>query len=125
MTPVRKPRIRKAETVRDRTTNHNLAKPKTESRHLIRRFMSLLLTLLKFLLKPLTPLLKPLKFIGRFLIPKYIRNSVRELRLVDWPTSRQTWKLTFAVLIFATTFGFLVVVTDYGLDKVIRRIVLR
>ena len=69
--------------------------------------------------------------LGRFLnkrrhiFPSYFRNSWRELRLVTWPSRRETWKLTFAVISFAVVFGIIIAVTDYGLDKLFRKVLLK
>jgi len=69
--------------------------------------------------------------VGRFLnkrrhiIPSYFRNSWRELRLVTWPGRRETWKLTFAVFLFAIIFGVVISITDYGLDKLFRKVLLK
>ncbi len=63
---------------------------------------------------------KPLSKIGRIIVPKYFRNSWRELKEVTWPNARQTTKLTFAVVVFATIFGALIAIVDYGLDKLFR-----
>ena len=68
--------------------------------------------------------------LGRFLnkrrklTPTYFREAWRELRLVTWPGRRETWKLTLAVFVFATAFGIVIAITDYGLDKVFKRIIL-
>ncbi len=68
---------------------------------------------------------------GRFLnkrrhvIPSYFRNSWRELRLVTWPSRRETWKLTLAVFMFAIIFGVIIAITDYGLDKIFRKVLLK
>lgn len=58
----------------------------------------------------------------RYIIPRYFREAWGELRQVVWPSRRETWKLTLAVFIFAVVFALLVAVTDYGLDKLFRRI---
>src|SRR5438105_3119046 len=42
---------------------------------------------------------------GLIIWPVYIRNSWKELRLVAWPSWRQSRQLTFAVLAFAVVFG--------------------
>lgn len=72
---------------------------------------------------------KPLKVFGifkflRFLVPPYVRNSWHELKQVTWPSRKETWKLTFAVFVFAITFGLLIGITDFGLSKVFERILL-
>src|SRR5262245_56680 len=70
----------------------------------------------------------PIKFLGRIgshLVPPYFKNSWRELKQVTWPSRKETWQLTFAVFIFAIIFGALIAVTDYGLDKIFRKVLLR
>lgn len=63
--------------------------------------------------------------VGRILVPKYLRNSWAELKEVTWPDRRQTAKLTFAVIAFATVFGFVIAVVDFGLDKLFRQLLLK
>jgi len=126
----KKPRVRKVETVRERNEKATLkaeqsaGKVKKQPVKRVGRVLS----------KPAHVITTPFRFrpvrfvfrwIGRILLLGYFRNSYRELRQVTWPGRRETWKLTFAVLIFAIVFGAMVTITDYGLDKVIRRIVLR
>jgi preprotein translocase SecE subunit len=68
---------------------------------------------------------------GRFLnkrrhvIPRFFREAWAELRDVTWPSRKETWKLTLAVFIFAIVFGLLIAVTDYGLDKLFKRVLLK
>ena len=66
-----------------------------------------------------------LRFIGRFIIPPYIRNSWRELRLVSWPSRKQSRQLTVAVMIFAIVFGVLIYFVDLGLDKLFKQVLLK
>jgi preprotein translocase subunit SecE len=72
---------------------------------------------------------KPFRFVGRFLgkyiIPPYFKNSWKELRMVTWPNRKQTRQLTFAVIIFSIIFGVLVAVVDFGLDKLFKKVILR
>ena len=68
---------------------------------------------------------QPFKFIGKIIFPTYFRNSWRELKLVTWPTKRQSRQLTFAVLVFAVIFGSTIALVDYGLDKVFRHLLLK
>lgn len=68
---------------------------------------------------------RPARVIGLVIFPKYLRNSFRELRLVTWPTWKQSRQLTFAVLIFAIVFGGSVALVDYGLDKLFRHILVK
>jgi preprotein translocase SecE subunit len=126
----KKPRVRKIETVRERN-DKAIHKAEADASKVKKRPVR---RVARTVGKPLgvvaTPFkVRPVRFvlrwIGRILWPRYFRNAFKELRQVTWPTRRETWKLTFAVLIFAIVFGAMVTITDYGLDKVIRRIVLR
>lgn len=69
--------------------------------------------------------LKPVRFIGRILLPGYFRNSWHELRLVTWPSRRESRRLTTAVMIFAIVFGVLIALVDYGLDKAFKKVILK
>lgn len=74
--------------------------------------------------KPFIWLKRPLRIIGKILLPPYIRNSWKELRLVTWPKWGESIRLTFAVLIFAAVFGLVIAGVDYGLDKFFRQILI-
>lgn len=86
----------------------------------IRRFF-------KWLVKyqPFKFIAKILHYIGLVLLPPYVRNSWKELKLVTWPNWKQSRQLTFAVLVFAVIFGILVFVVDLALDKIFRQILLK
>ncbi len=71
------------------------------------------------------PFRKPMRLLGRILLPKYFRESWKELRLVVWPSWKQSRDLTFAVLVFATIFGVIVAVVDFGLDKLFKDVLLK
>ena len=55
---------------------------------------------LKFIFKPLSP-------VGR-----YFKSAWSELKLVRWPTRRETWKMTSAVIIFSVAFAVLIILLD-------------
>lgn len=76
-------------------------------------------------LKPLRWLRKPLRFIGKIIVPVYFRQSWQELRQVTWPNWKQSRQLTYAVLVFAVLFGAAVALVDWGLDKLFRDILLK
>lgn len=61
----------------------------------------------------------------RHIIPRYFRDAYAEVRQVTWPSRKETWKLTGAVFIFAAGFSLIVAITDYGLDKVFRKVFLQ
>lgn len=75
--------------------------------------------------KPLAPLIRVLRLVGKVVFPVYLRRSWHELRLVQWPNWRESRRLTSAVLIFAVIFGAVIAVVDYGLDKVFRDVLLK
>lgn len=68
---------------------------------------------------------KVMRIIGRILLPRYFRNSWKELRGVTWPTMKQARQLTLAVMVFAIIFGLVVAVLDFGLDKVFKGILVK
>jgi preprotein translocase SecE subunit len=49
---------------------------------------------------------------------------VGELRQVTWPDRKQSRQLTLAVVMFATVFGIVVAILDYGLDKAFKKVFL-
>ena len=65
------------------------------------------------------------RILGRILVPRYFRNSWKELRQVTWPTGKQSRQLTLAVIMFAVIFGVLVALLDYGLDKVFKQVLIK
>jgi len=130
----KKPRVRKVETVREKTAKSTAkaeAKASKQPKRLLRNVAG---KVSKPLVKPANLITKPFKtrplraiggFIGLLFWPRYFRNSYKEVKQVTWPTRRETWKLTFAVLVFATIFSLAAAGTDYVLDIIIRRIVFR
>lgn len=68
---------------------------------------------------------------GRFLnkrlkiFPRFFGNAWQEVRQVQWPGRKETLKLTLAVFMFATLFGIIIALTDYGLDKLFRKVLLK
>ena len=66
--------------------------------------------------------------VGRFLnkrrriIPKYFRDAWAEIKLVTWPTRRETVRLSLSVFVFAIGFSIIVGIVDFGLDKVFKEV---
>lgn len=131
-TPKKKRVLRKAETVREKAAKSSVEKPEKPRR--IRKVAS----------KVAAPFMwasrigsrewylpMPDNKAGNFLnkkrrfTPGYFRSAWKELRQVNWPTRKETWKLTLAVFLFAIFFGVILAITDYGLDKIFRRILLQ
>lgn len=75
--------------------------------------------------QPLKLVAKLASLIGRLLLPKYVRKSWQELRLVEWPRFRDSLRLTRAVLIFAIIFGAAIAGVDYVLEKVFEQILIK
>jgi preprotein translocase SecE subunit len=67
----------------------------------------------------------PVRIVGLILVPRYFRNSFRELRQVTWPNGKESRQLTLAVILFAIIFGALVAAIDLGLDKVFKQVLLK
>jgi preprotein translocase SecE subunit len=133
-------RLRQPQTVRERADKASVSAAKPQRRALRKtagtaaRPFRALGRLLTRIFRPFRFLFWPFKtrvgrFIGRVLAAvfflRFIRNSAREVRTVTWPGRRETIRLTFAVFIFALTFGALIALTDYGLDKVFKKLLLK
>ena len=108
----KKKRVIKTESAREKT-EEVAAKTVKPPKRRIRRSASVVMRPFKFL-----------RFL-RFIIPPYFRNSWKELKQVTWPNRKETRQLTVAVFIFAIAFGILVAVTDYGLDKIFKKVLLK
>ena len=54
----------------------------------------------------------------------YFRDSWRELRKVEWPSRRATWKMTLAVIIFCAVVGLIVIVCDWAFQWLIQEVIL-
>ncbi len=120
--------IKKTETVRQKAEKAT-ATPKT--RRLQRTASSVkrpLVAARQLGRKEYHPVKLPDNKVGRFLTkprrvtPKFLREAWGEVKQVSWPSRRETLKLTLAVFIFATVFGLLIAVTDYGLDKLFKQL---
>jgi preprotein translocase subunit SecE len=68
---------------------------------------------------------KPIHIIGLVIVPRYVRNAWAELRQVTWPNRVETLRLTSAVIVFSVIFGILIAITDFGLDKVFKKVILK
>ncbi len=117
-------RVRKVETVRDIAEKAGESASKPSRKRRVARAAT----------KPLRPVgrglaragrTKPLHILGLVLVPRYFRNSWKELRQVTWPNGRESRRLTLAVILFATVFGLVIALVDYGLDKVFKQVLLK
>lgn len=136
-TPSKKPRrrVKPVETVRERVVKQQSKAPKPQR---VRKTMgsgyssaktgfAKLFHPLNFVLRPLRT--KPIRFVGRILatilLLNFVRGAARELRDVVWPDRKQTTQLTLAVFIFAIVFGLIITITDFGLDRIFKRILIK
>ncbi len=77
------------------------------------------------------PIKTPDNKVGRFLgkkrgfIPKYLKDSFSELKLVSWPTFRQAVGLTLNVIVFSVAIGVFVKIVDYGFEKIVKGVILK
>ena len=55
---------------------------------------------------------------------RYVRDSWRELRQVQWPSRSATWKMTLAIIVCCLLVGVLVVVFDWVSQWIIQEVVL-
>lgn len=130
----KKRQLKKTETVRQRVERGTTA-PKQrrvkKTAHVAGKPFRALWSGLKFIGRPFSFVLipfktRPARFVGRVLasvlLLRFIRESWTELRQVQWPNARETFRLTVAVFIFSIVFGTIIAVTDYGLDKVFRKV---
>ncbi|HZM63991.1 MAG TPA: preprotein translocase subunit SecE [Candidatus Saccharimonadales bacterium] len=107
--------VKQVETVREQVEKNRQAPPK--KRGIVR------LTLY-YISLPFRIVGRGIKKVGRYIVPGYFKKSWEELKQVTWPTGRDTFKLTIAVIIFSILFGLMVTVVDFGLDKVFRKVLI-
>lgn len=61
---------------------------------------------------------------SRKFTPGYFRSAWGEMKQVTWPGRRETWRLVFAVFVFAIVLGTLIAVLDYALERLLREVIL-
>lgn len=61
---------------------------------------------------------------SRKLTPGYFRSAWAEMKFVTWPGRKETWRLVFAVFVFAIVLGVLIAVLDYALERLLREVIL-
>lgn len=61
---------------------------------------------------------------SRNVTPQYFVDSLAELKHVTWPGRKETWKLVFAVFVFALIMGGFIAILDFGLERVFRNVIL-
>jgi preprotein translocase SecE subunit len=120
--------IRKVETVREKSAkNTDVAESPNRKQQVWHGFTAPLRFVGRGFSKLGTSLgrFKVMRIIGRILLPRYFRNSWKELRGVTWPTMKQARQLTLAVMVFAIVFGLVIAVLDFGLDKLFKEVLVK
>jgi len=123
-----KRRIRKVETVREKSEKSTQENQKPRRGHAIWHGFTAPVRFVGRGLHKVGQKLGKFKFfrvLSRILWPYYFRNSWAELRQVTWPDGRLTRQLTVAVLLFAIVFGLVVALLDFGLDKLFKQVLLK
>lgn len=54
----------------------------------------------------------------------YFKESYAELKLVQWPDWKTSWKLTGTVIVFSVTFAVFTTFLDIGFEKLAKKIFL-
>ena len=128
-------RLKNTESIREQKAKHIIKQNKTSKLTVIRaKFKGLFLAIWKIIKTILSPFsfllwpfrLKPVKFVGRLLVKilllQYFIGAWKEVRRIKVPSFKTTIRLSIAVFVFSIMFGILVSVTDYGLDKIFRKV---
>lgn len=55
----------------------------------------------------------------------YFIDSWRELRKVEWPDRKTSWKLTGVVIVFSVVFSVFTALLDVGFEKLAKQIFLK
>lgn len=119
--------VKKAETIREKAEKNKEQTDKPKRTGALRLAGGYIARPFKFIGRPFKKLgkFKVFRIIGLILLPRYVRNSWKELKQVTWPGRRESWQLTTAVIIFSIIFGALVALVDFGLDKVFKEVLLK
>ena len=54
----------------------------------------------------------------------YVSDSWTEIKRVVWPSRKESFKLTFAVIIFTAIFTLILALADVGISNVVERVLL-
>ena len=57
-------------------------------------------------------------------LPKYFRDSYKELKRVVWPGRKETWRMFFAVITFSIFMAVIIVIVDNIFERIIERLFL-
>jgi preprotein translocase subunit SecE len=49
----------------------------------------------------------------------YLKGSIEELKKVTWPSKQETWRKSWIVIAFSTTFAVFLGTLDFALNKLL------
>jgi len=129
--PAKKVRLRKTpESVRERA-DKRIVKKETTTHKLKGKIHRPLSVLRRVGQKEYHPVPVPDNKVGRVLkkrvriMPRYIRESWAELKLVTWPSKKEAARLTGAVVIFAVIFAVVIQLLDVVFNKLFKIIFIK
>jgi preprotein translocase SecE subunit len=105
-----------------------MAKKKGEKKSIIKRFFG---AIGSFFVKITAPVRRNRvwKFLRRTVLRSpfrgYFVSSWRELKKVQWPNRKTTWKLTLTVVMFSAVFAIITTSLDFGFEKLAKQIFLK
>jgi len=127
-----KKKLNNTESVRQRIDKQSNPKKRRQIKTTVSKISSPIKSVLRFLTKEYSlPLKTPDNKFGRMLsknrrvIPKFFKDAWNELKLVSWPTKKETTRLTTAVFVFASLFGIAIWLVDLGLDNIFRKVLIK
>jgi len=130
--PTKKRVIKKTETIREKANKKVDAPTKPKRLSKVKSVVAKPVKAAKNIgKKEYHPVKLPDNKVGRFMtkkrriIPKFFREAWAELKQVVWPTRKETAKLTLAVFVFAITFGAIIAVVDFALDKIFKQLLFK
>ncbi len=60
----------------------------------------------------------------RIRLPRYFREALQEIKKVTWPNRKETWKWTFAVLVFTAVMTVFIIIADIIFQEIAERVFL-
>ncbi len=122
---------KKTQTVRERTKTNDTPKKERRIRKTVGNKVKAPAKGLSKLHKKVVNIPLPDNRFGRIMgkrikiFPQFLVNAFKEIKLVVWPTPRQTVSLTIAVFIFAVIFASIVGLLDFGFSKLFEKYIIK
>lgn len=98
---------------------------KTEEKTFAQSFWSGFTLPIRLIFKGIWIILWPIRWVLRKIMPKYFKNSYLELKQVTWPSTKDTLRLTFAVIVFSAVFTLIITAVDFVINKLFKEVILK